>query len=40
MKMQTHRENSGERGEGLGKAEVQTVGCKIGSQLYCTTQGV
>ena len=24
---------------GVGEWEIQTIGCKIGSEMYCTTQG-
>ena len=51
-KKQTHRyreQTSGYQwGEGRGKGhdrgggewEVQTIGCKTGSRVYCTTQGI
>ena len=25
---------------GVGEWEVQTIGCKIGSRMYCTTRGI
>ena len=29
----------GKNNIGVGKWEVQTIGCKTGSRMYCTTQG-
>ena len=49
-KKQTHRYREqtssyqwGEQGRGnigVGEWEVQIIGCKIGSRIYCTAQGI
>ena len=48
-KKQTHRNREqtngpqwggGKGNKGLGEREVQTIGCKIGSRMYCTTWGI